>query len=82
MYDFSGLTKTQKMLLTQRGWDLESAGIQSPPSKRTVAKLIERGLVVESVRAYGRFEIREYAVPIAVYEAWSASKSMRKKSPR
>ncbi|GAA4321911.1 hypothetical protein GCM10023144_01480 [Pigmentiphaga soli] len=81
-YDFSGLTPTQQALLTFGGWDLTSSRPQ--PSRRSVAKLIERGLVVETEaqqRVHNdRFTltVRTYVVPLDVHIAWCERCSRRK----
>lgn len=68
-YDFTGLTKAQQMLLSFQGWCVQDAQVRQQPSKRTVAKLIERGLVIPHKRGSG-FYVMEYEVPIAVHIAW------------
>lgn len=69
-YDFAGLTLTQQRLLTFQGWCVEDAGRIPQPSKRTVKKLLERGLVVEHINQGRIFSVREYEVPIPVHMAW------------
>lgn len=68
-FDFSNLTPSQASLLSFMGWHTR-CGRAGPPDKRTVAKLIERGLVVEHVLRNGPFTLREYEVPVDVHMAW------------
>jgi hypothetical protein len=73
-YDFSKLTESQQTLLTFQGWSSDSGWPQ--PSRRTVKKLIDRGLVIEHsvtwVRGNMAMLISEYEVPIPVHAAWCA----------
>lgn len=78
-YDFSRLTELQRDLLSCGGWSVTDAPARTQPAKRTVAKLLERGLLTESKRAMGAFRddgptgwfyVTEYAVPPAVALAW------------
>lgn len=73
-YDFTGLTETQKALLTFGGWQIGSQAVPVQPGKRTVAKLIERGLLVtqNKIEPCGRWRmtVTEYFVPIPVHMAW------------
>jgi hypothetical protein len=69
-YDFSGLTESQQELLTFQGWSLNDS--RNQPSKATVKKLIERGLVVQHEYKRGDFSVAEYEVPIPVHMAWCA----------
>ena len=61
-------------LLTFQGWDTSSTFAQ--PSKRTVAKLIERGLVIPHERQVPAgvgaltMTVIEYEVPLVVHLAW------------
>lgn len=81
-YDFSGLTPAQEWLICLQGWRVGSKypdGSPWPqPSKRTVKKLIERGLVIEKQRrtetASGwALTVTEYEVPLAVHLAYCMS---------
>jgi hypothetical protein len=73
-FDFSDLTESQQWLLTFQGWDTSSTFAQ--PSKRTVAKLIERGLVIPHERQAPAgvgaltMTVVEYEVPLVVHLAW------------
>lgn len=72
-YDFSGLTFRQAELLSAGGW---RAGCgRQQPLPRTVAKLLERGLLVahkRNDRRFGPFSVvvPEYDVPEQVQAAW------------
>ena len=79
-YDFSGLTTAQVRLLQNGGWHVSDASTFTQPSKRTVIKLIERGLLVETLakRDGGLFYVSEYDVPAAVRAAFAARKAVRK----
>jgi hypothetical protein len=73
-YDFSRLTPAQEWLICLCGWHVGAkwpdGSMRVQPGKRTVRKLIERGLVVprESRTRHGR--VTEYDVPIAVHMAY------------
>lgn len=77
-YDFSRLTGAQQNLLTFQGWQAGSkypdGSLWPQPQKRTVKKLIERGLVIPHERQYSvcgfTITVTEYEVPIAVHMAW------------
>lgn len=69
-YDFSSLTPRQQQLLTFQGWKVGDGTVQ--PAKRTVKKLIERGLIREHVTSNGYYIATEYEVPISVHMAWCA----------
>ncbi|MDF3019347.1 MAG: hypothetical protein K0Q92_650 [Steroidobacteraceae bacterium] len=70
-YDFSRLTPRQEELLTFGGWILDDAKAgRVQPSKRTVAKLIERGLVETSVVKERMWDVTQYHVPVDVHIAW------------
>lgn len=73
--DFKGLTHAhaQKELLSFQGWHIDCGRVQ--PGPRTVAKLIERRLLVRrdvSQHVFGGLSmtVAEYDVPIAVHIAW------------
>lgn len=68
-FDFSDLTDRQQGLLTFSGWTTDSFGPK--PSTKTVATLIERGLLVPSKRktTEGTY-VLEYVVPTLVHAAW------------
>jgi len=69
VYDFTGLTHSQKELLTFSGWNRNCGRKQ--PQKRTVEKLIRRGLIVErKAKESFMFYIIEYTVPLPVHMAW------------
>ncbi|WP_067753050.1 hypothetical protein [Orrella dioscoreae] len=77
--DFSNLTPAQECLICLQGWRIGSkypdGSIWPQPSKRTVKKLIERGLVVlrEVTSALGngmRMTVTEYEVPLHVHMAY------------
>lgn len=81
-YDFSGLTPAQEWLICLQGWRVGSKypdGSPWPqPTKRTVKKLVERGLVIEKQRrtetASGwALTVTEYEVPLAVHLAYCMS---------
>jgi len=67
-YDFSGLTVAQQNLILFQGWGVGSDRPQ--PSKRTVKKLIDRGLMVEEIVLAGGVRVSQYYVPICVHIAW------------
>lgn len=78
-YDFSGLTSRQHWLILFNGWRIGQTypdGRAWPqPSKQTVKKLIDRGLMVErTVREFdprfGSMDITEYHVPLLVHMAY------------
>lgn len=72
-FDFSKLTPAQRALIANGGWHVPDARNMAQPTKRTVRKLIERGLVVEEIRRENAiFYIREYSVPDAVRAAYLA----------
>ena len=80
-YDFTGLTQAQEWLICLQGWRVGSKypdGSPWPqPNKRTVKKLIDRGLIVErkvDVPVRGGFVmVTEYDVPLAVHLAYCMS---------
>ena len=77
-YDFSDLTPAQTRVLQNGGWHVSDASTFIQPSKRTVIKLIARGLLVETLkRDGGLFYVREYDVPKPVREAFAARKAGR-----
>jgi len=67
-YDFSKLTDCQQRVLTFQGWVIGSPFPQ--PDKRTVKKLIDRGLVIAHPRTSHNFTVIEYEVPYPVHYAW------------
>jgi hypothetical protein len=69
-YDFSKLTTAQQSVLTFQGWEVGSDMRQ--PSKATVKKLIERGLVIPQEVKTVNMTVIEYQVPIDVHMAWCA----------
>lgn len=71
-YDFARLTQAQQSLLSFQGWTASEASHRPQPQPRTVAKLIERGLVIQHEVDYGRMIVMEYEVPIPVHIAWCA----------
>ncbi len=78
--DFTRLTPAQRTLLDRGGWTVDTCGPDNvQPSKRTVAKLIARGLVATRVHItgtqFGRMETTEYIVPARVREAWNARRA-------
>lgn len=80
-YDFSRLTPAQEWLLVLQGWHVGSKLPDgSPfvqPGKRTVKKLIERGLVVPCERVIDgkpfAMTVIEYHVPLDVHLAFCMS---------
>lgn len=68
-YDFSALTPRQQRLLAAGGWRL---GRGKQPLKCTVAKLLERGLIVAEPRNVISTKVDEYSVPAEVSAAWRA----------
>lgn len=72
--DFSGLTDAQEWLILFQGWRIGQRytdGSPWPqPEKRTVKKLIERGLLTEHKVSTGGLVISEYHVPIHVHAAY------------
>lgn len=71
-YDFSNLTENQKSLLVYCGWQIGSK-LMNQPSKATVKKLIERGLVIPREVKQGNMTVTEYEVPAAVHLAFCLS---------
>lgn len=72
-FDFSGLTPLQSAVLGRGGWSL--ASLPNPQlDKRTVAKPIERGLVVreEQRDGAGPFFVATYKLAEGVRVAWGA----------
>lgn len=78
-YDFSGLTAKQEWLILYQGWRVgqryPDGSIWLQPSKRTVKKLIERGLMKEFEATYmhdnrTKLVVTEYHVPIHVHAAY------------
>lgn len=71
-YDFSKLTGRQQELLTFGGW-MPGSGM-TQPGPRTVAKLLERGLLVEheqrNTTGQFSFTVKTYSVPTPVHIAW------------
>lgn len=76
-YDFSGLTPAQQRVLTFQGW---SMGQGKQPSKATVRKLVDRGLLVARERKFMATTVTEYDVPIPVHAAWCAWCSQQEQS--
>ena len=81
MYDFSKLTPAQEWLICYQGWRVgqtyPDGSVWVQPQKRTVKKLIERGLVTAvPVQMFGgRFPVTvtEYRVEPEVHLAWCLS---------
>ena len=80
--DFSGLTSKQEWLILYQGWRVgqtyPDGSVWPQPSKRTVKKLIERGLMKEFEATYlheGRTKVvvAEYHVPLHVHAAYCLS---------
>lgn len=78
-YKFNDLTESQQSVIVFGRWTLTSKFPQ--PNKRTVKKLIERGMViphdVEVHGALGAMTVTEYQVPIdvhAIFCRWSSYK--------
>ena len=77
-YDFTGLTPRQEWLILYMGWrpgQTYPDGSPWPqPSKRTVKKLIERGLMEErrviDRRGFPPVLVSEYHVPLHVHAAY------------
>jgi hypothetical protein len=81
-YDFSGLSPRQQWLILYQGWRIGQRfpdGSPWPqPNKRTVKKLIERGLMTEFEAVYihddrTRVTVTEYRVPLHVHMAFCMS---------
>jgi len=76
--NFTGLTQSQKELLTFRGWKMGArhpdGSVWRQPSRRSVQKLLERGLVIAHETMIRPLSlpvtITEYEVPLAVHIAW------------
>jgi hypothetical protein len=72
-YDFSCLTPAQEWLICLCGWHIGATwpdgSMRPQPGKRTVRKLIERGLVVPRERRDG-YLVTEYDVPLDVHAAY------------
>lgn len=71
-FDFSNLTANQRSLLVFNGWQIGST-VMNQPSKATVKKLIERGLVIPHEVKRGNMTVTEYEVPVAVHLAFCLS---------
>jgi hypothetical protein len=69
-FDFTDLSVDQQALLTFQGW-MPGSGMPQP-HPRTVAKLVDRGLVTPYMIMQGGLATRAYSVPIAVHIAWCA----------
>lgn len=77
-FDFRGLTEVQQWLIVMGGWQIGSTNPDGSPAvqpgKRTVKKLIERGLVVECEAIQWVHGLRlcatEYIVPPEVHAAY------------
>jgi len=73
-YDFSGLTTAQEWLICLQGWHVGArwpgGEMRAQPSKRTVRKLVERGLVEPVVASDRGLSVTEYRVPIDVHMAY------------
>lgn len=78
-YDFSKLTPAQEWLIVYQGWHIgqkyPDGSIWPQPSKRTVKKLLDRGLmfareVSEPVPGFGSMTVIEYDVPLDVHMAY------------
>jgi hypothetical protein len=73
-YDFSRLTLAQEWLICLHGWHIDKTWpdgrIYVQPSKRTVRKLIERGLLVPREVRRGMLTVTEYSVPLDVHLAY------------
>lgn len=82
-YDFSRLTPRQEWLICYQGWQVgqkyPDGSMWPQPSKRTVKKLIERGLmtavecVVPDACMGIPIRVTEYQVPLEVHMAWCLS---------
>lgn len=81
MRDFSGLTRRQKELLSAGGWRIDMRTVQ--PTRATVRKLLDRGLVVErrvtDRRGWPPIPVSEYDVPLDVFQAWADYCAQRKR---
>jgi hypothetical protein len=77
-HDFSGLTRAQKELLTFQGWE-PGPKSRRQPLPQTVAKLIQRGLIVARKVDIMGVTIKAYDVPIHVHAAWCAHCSARRR---
>ncbi len=82
-YDFSGLTANQEWLICYQGWRIgqkfPDGSTWPQPSRRTVKKLIERGLIQERVVSVPgpisgmSMQVTEYCVEPDVHLAWCFS---------
>lgn len=68
-YEFSKLTHNEQCLLTFCGWHVGSPWVKQP-TKKSAAKLLERGLVAEIKRTERGFSWSEFTVPLDVHMAW------------
>ena len=68
-YDFSKLTHNEECLLTFCGWHVGSPFV-TQPSKKSAAKLLERGLIEEVKREQRGVTWSEFTVPLPVHIAW------------
>lgn len=66
-FDFTGLTAPQRGVLAMQGWQ---PGSGQQPRPRTVAKLVERGLVVERDIVFCGVAMKAYEVPMDVHAAF------------
>ncbi|MBH2008316.1 MAG: hypothetical protein I8H71_01315 [Xanthomonadaceae bacterium] len=66
-YDFTNLSMAQQWLLTNQGWE-RGPNRGTGPRRKTVALLIDRGLLIEHKAESGRPDAFE--VPLSVHIAW------------
>ena len=77
-FNFSGLTLIQQDVLTFQGWQLRArypdGSVRRQPSRRSVQKLLDRGLVIAREKRICPVSlpviVTEYEVPVAVHIAW------------
>lgn len=75
-YDFSKLTPLQEWLLVYQGWRVgqkwPDGSVWTQPGKRTVRKLIDRGLLTEVESRDLGMTVTEYVVSLPVHAAFCA----------
>ena len=75
--NFNNLTENQQELLSFQGWNIGCN--RNQPPKKSMLKLIERGLVIEHEIIDRGLSIKEYEVPLSVHIAWCEHCSKQEK---
>ena len=80
-FDFTGLTRRQKELLSAGGWDSGRPLRTLQPTSQIVRKLLDRGLLtsydVQDTRGWPTVTFTCYAVPESVARAWAGYRAAR-----